>query len=86
MFKTGDKKNIMKACMILHNIIIKDDLDDNEVPNFEYEQVDDSLCKLLCNHKMNLWSLFIKDFGVILSNQYYNIYCKKIKLLYKHCP
>ena len=30
----------MKACTILHNIIVEDEQDDNEVVDLDYEQID----------------------------------------------
>ncbi|XP_075675155.1 uncharacterized protein LOC142644420 [Castanea sativa] len=33
-------QKIMKACIILHNMIVEDEWDDNEVVNLDYEQID----------------------------------------------
>ncbi|KAL0005582.1 hypothetical protein SO802_013143 [Lithocarpus litseifolius] len=33
-------QKIMKACIILHNIIVEDERDDNEVVDLDYEQID----------------------------------------------
>ena len=30
----------MKACIILHNIIVEDERDENEVVDLDYEQID----------------------------------------------
>ena len=30
----------MKACIILHNMIVEDERDDNEVVDLDYEQID----------------------------------------------
>ena len=30
----------MKACIILHNIIVEDERDDNEMVDLDYEQID----------------------------------------------
>lgn len=50
MFKMNELTNIMKvACVILHNLIIKDERDDNQGPNIKYDQVDDDIPKLSCN-------------------------------------
>ncbi|XP_076895289.1 uncharacterized protein LOC143547858 [Bidens hawaiensis] len=42
MFKVS-KLTIMKACAILHNMIIEDECDDGDNLNFEYDQLDDLL-------------------------------------------
>nr|XP_023889809.1 uncharacterized protein LOC112001877 [Quercus suber] len=34
-------QKIMKACVVLHNMIIKDERDENEVVDFDYEQIDE---------------------------------------------
>jgi len=33
-------QKIIKACIILHNMIVEDERDDNEVVNLDYEQID----------------------------------------------
>ena len=33
-------QKIMKACIILHNMIVEDEWDDNEVVDLDYEQID----------------------------------------------
>ena len=32
----------MKACIILHNMIIEDERDENEAVDFDYEQLDET--------------------------------------------
>ena len=34
-------QKIMKACIILHNMIVEDEWDDNEVVDLDYEQIDE---------------------------------------------
>ena len=34
--------DIMKACVILHNMIIEDEQNENEVAEFDYEQIDEN--------------------------------------------
>ncbi|KAF5441879.1 hypothetical protein F2P56_037183 [Juglans regia] len=48
-FKVNELTNIMKTCVILHNMIIEDECDDSQGPNMEYDQVDDDIPKLLLN-------------------------------------
>ncbi|XP_028081080.1 uncharacterized protein LOC114282567 [Camellia sinensis] len=35
-------KNIMKACIILHNVVVKDERDVNETEDYGYEQIDEN--------------------------------------------
>ena len=35
-------QDIMKACIILHNMTIEDERDENEVVDFDYEQLDET--------------------------------------------
>ncbi|XP_041000248.1 uncharacterized protein LOC121246228 [Juglans microcarpa x Juglans regia] len=48
-FKVNELTNIMKACVILHNMIIEDERDDSQGPNMEYDQVDDDIPELSRN-------------------------------------
>ncbi|XP_076921986.1 uncharacterized protein LOC143583615 [Bidens hawaiensis] len=47
MFKVKVLTNIMKAYVILHNMIIEDERDDGDNLNIEYDQLDDDLPELL---------------------------------------
>ncbi|KAK9068016.1 hypothetical protein SSX86_012127 [Deinandra increscens subsp. villosa] len=50
MFKVEVLTNIMKACIILHNMIIEDERDNIDDDDFEYDQVDDVLPELSRDH------------------------------------
>ncbi|XP_040989005.1 uncharacterized protein LOC121236634 [Juglans microcarpa x Juglans regia] len=54
MFKIKYLTNIMKVCVILHNMIIENEHDDNLVPNIEYDQLDDEVPKLSRNRTTEL--------------------------------
>ena len=41
-FYSETLQDIMKACVILHNKIIDDELDVNEAVEVDYEQIDDN--------------------------------------------
>ena len=50
-FNLETLQKIMKACIILHNVIVKDERDDNEVIDLDYEQndgVDNPPLQVLC--------------------------------------
>ncbi|KAF5472425.1 hypothetical protein F2P56_009145 [Juglans regia] len=49
LFKVNDLTNIMKTCVILHNMIIGDERDDSQGLNMEYDQLDDDIPKLSRN-------------------------------------
>ncbi|XP_041025468.1 uncharacterized protein LOC121265862 [Juglans microcarpa x Juglans regia] len=48
-FKVNELTNIMKACVILHNMIIEDKRDDSQGPSMEYDQVDNDISNLSRN-------------------------------------
>ncbi|KAF5468688.1 hypothetical protein F2P56_012825 [Juglans regia] len=49
LFKVNDLTNIMKTCVILHNMIVEDERDDSQGLNMEYDQLDDDIPKLSRN-------------------------------------
>ena len=51
-------QEIMKACIILHNIIVEDEWDENEAVDFDYEQIDEvdnPPYKCHVSMQMDLW-------------------------------
>ena len=51
----------MKACIILHNIIVEDERYENEVVDLDYKQIDgveNLLYKCHMNKLMDLWHTF----------------------------
>ncbi|KAJ0824976.1 putative harbinger transposase-derived protein [Helianthus annuus] len=54
MFKAKVLTNIMKACVILHNMMIEDERDDGDSLNIEYDQLDDDLAELSRTHTIEI--------------------------------
>jgi hypothetical protein len=52
-------KDIMMTCIILHNMIIKDERDNDEAEDFEYEQLNEPF-ELLTRGPTNDFSEFIQ--------------------------
>ena len=60
-------QKIMKACIILHNMIVEDERDDNEVVDLDYEQndgVDNPPLQVLREQSDEFWS-YIEKHGRI---------------------
>ena len=50
----------MKACVILHNMIVEDERDVNEVVEVDYEQIDDNPTIQLSREHTNEFTEFIE--------------------------
>ena len=53
-------QDIMKACVILHNMIIEDERDVNEAVELDYEQIDDNPTMQLSREHTNTFTEFIE--------------------------
>ena len=58
-------QNIMKACIILHNMIIEDERDENEVVDFNYEQLDETPQIQVSREQTNEFTAFIQNYQCI---------------------
>ena len=52
----------MKACVILHNMIIEDERDVNEAVELDYEQIDDNPTMQLSREHTNEFTEFIETY------------------------
>ncbi|XP_075662918.1 uncharacterized protein LOC142632380 [Castanea sativa] len=59
-FYSETLQDIMKACVILHNMIIEDKRDVNEAMELDYEQIDDNPTVQLSRERTNEFSEFIE--------------------------
>ncbi|XP_023895290.2 uncharacterized protein LOC112007213 isoform X1 [Quercus suber] len=53
-------QDIMKACIILHNMIIEDERDENEMVDFDYEQIDENCHTQVSREQTNEFMEFIQ--------------------------
>ena len=53
-------QDIMKACIILHNIIIEDERDEAKAVDLDYEQIDEILCTPMSRELTNEFTEFIQ--------------------------
>ena len=53
-------QDIIKACIILHNMIIEDERDEAEAVDFDYEQIDEISCTPMSRERTNEFLEFIQ--------------------------
>ena len=53
-------QDIMKACIIFHNMIIEDERDEVEVVDLDYEQIDEISCTPMSREPTNEFTEFIQ--------------------------
>ena len=62
-------QDIMKACIILHNTIVKDKRDVNEAVELDYEQIDDNPTIQLSREHTNEFTEFIETHQCIRDHE-----------------
>ncbi|XP_050249307.1 uncharacterized protein LOC126696663 [Quercus robur] len=67
-------QKIMKACIILHNMIVEDERDDNEVVDLDYEQIDkvDNSPMQVSREQSDGFMAYIKSYGRIRDREIYS--------------
>ena len=68
-FYSETLQDIMKACIILHNTIVKDKRDVNEAVELDYEQIDDNPTIQLSREHTNEFMEFIKTHQCIRDHE-----------------
>ena len=68
-FYSETLQDIMKACVILHNKIIDDELDVNEAVEVDYEQIDDNPTIQLSRENTNEFTEFIETHQCIQDHE-----------------
>jgi hypothetical protein len=61
MFKLPELKEIMTACIILHNMIVEDERDEQDMLDFDYEQLDENSPEPLSHDQPNDFREFIQN-------------------------
>ena len=59
-FYSETLQDIMKACIILHNMIVEDERDVNKAVEVDYEQIDDNPTTQLSREHTNKFTKFIE--------------------------
>ena len=62
-------QDIMKACVILHNMIIKYEQDENKVVEFDYEQIDENPPIQVSREQTNEFTVFIESHQCIQDHE-----------------
>ena len=68
-FYSETLQDIMKACIILHNTIVKDKRDVNEAVELDYEQIDDNPTIQLSREHTNEFMEFIETHQCIRDHE-----------------